>query len=85
VILAIRGADAEARAFWGRVIESGKQSEGDLAHAIAYVEETGAIRETLARAQAYADSACDALGVLPPSPLREALVAVADFCVERAY
>jgi len=85
IILAVRKTDAAARAFWTRVIEDGVQNEGDLTRAIAYVEETGAIRETLARAQAYADGACDALGVLPASPLREALVAVADFCVERAY
>ncbi|HEY5237326.1 MAG TPA: polyprenyl synthetase family protein [Rhizomicrobium sp.] len=85
VILALRAADAEARGFWARVIEQGTQKEGDLKRAIAYVEETGAIAETLARAQAYADGACDALGVLPASPLREALAAIADFCVERAY
>jgi octaprenyl-diphosphate synthase len=85
VILALRAADAEARGFWARVIEQGAQKDGDLKRAIAYVEETGAIAETLARAQAYADGACDALGVLPASPLREALAAIADFCVERAY
>jgi octaprenyl-diphosphate synthase len=85
VILAYARADEQGRAFWGRVIESGAQSENDLAHAIALVEETGAIRETLRRAHAYARAACKALEPLPPSEVHDALVAVAEFCVERAY
>jgi octaprenyl-diphosphate synthase len=85
VILALERADAEARAFWRRVIESGLQHDGDLKRAIGYVEETGAIRETRARARRYVDSACDALSALAPSPLRKALLDVAEFCVARAY
>jgi octaprenyl-diphosphate synthase len=85
VILALERADAGARAFWQRVIESGLQHDGDLKRAIGYVEETGAIRETRARARRYAESACDALNILAPSALRKALLDVAEFCVARAY
>ncbi len=85
VILAHERADEEARRFWGRVIESGLQQEGDLKRAIAYVEETGAIRETRARARRYSETACEALTTLPSSPLRNALLDVAEFCVGRAY
>src|SRR5580698_1696423 len=67
VILAVARADGEARDFWRRVIEDGTQHEGDLKRAIAFVEETGAIEETRARAMRYADDAIRALSVLPPS------------------
>lgn len=85
VILAIARADDEARAFWRRVIEDGKQHEGDLKRAITYVEETGAIEETRMRATRYADAAVAALAPLPSSPIRGALADIADFCVSRAY
>ncbi|HEX4534317.1 MAG TPA: polyprenyl synthetase family protein [Rhizomicrobium sp.] len=85
VILAYERADEEGRRFWRRTIESGTLHEGDLQHAIANVEGTGAIGETLARARRYADAASKALAVLPPSEIREALGEVAEFCVDRAY
>ncbi len=85
VILAYQRADEEARRFWHRAIESGPQHEGDLRWAISYVEETGAIQETRARAQRYADQACRALSPLPKSELRDALEAIAAFCVGRGY
>jgi len=85
VILALDRADEEARRFWRRVIETGLQQEGDLRRAIQYVEETGAIRETRLRARRYAEAACSALDVLAPSPLKNALIYVAGFCVGRGY
>src|SRR5579862_1191629 len=85
VILAFEQADDQARVFWERVIESGLQQEGDLDRAIAYVEQSGAIGETRARAQRYAEAACDALDAIGPSALRTALLDVAEFCVGRGY
>ena len=85
VILAYARADAQAAVFWKRVIEGGPQSEADLERAISYVEETGAIQETMTRARQHADNAVAALSPLPPSDVRAALADIADFCVERAY
>jgi octaprenyl-diphosphate synthase len=85
VIIAYANAEAQAKQFWKRVIEEGTQSEADLERAISYVEGTGAIRETMARARYYADEARNALAGLPPSDIRSALADIADFCVERAY
>jgi len=85
VILAFERGDEEGRRFWRRAIETGPQHEGDLRIAIAHVEDTGAIRETRARARRYADQAARALSVLAPSELRGALEAVAEFCVGRGY
>jgi octaprenyl-diphosphate synthase len=86
VILALDRADDEARRFWRRVIEGGAQQDGDLKRAIAYVEDTGAIAETRARAERFAQRACAALtAALEPSPIRAALLDVAEFCVGRGY
>jgi octaprenyl-diphosphate synthase len=85
VILAFARADAEAQGFWRRAIESGVQQEDDLDRAIAYVEKTGAIRDTQARARHYAAQAIHALREFPPSEMRETLDAVAQFCVGRGY
>jgi octaprenyl-diphosphate synthase len=85
VILAYARADAKAGAFWKRVIEGGPQGEADLEQAITYVEETGAIQETMRRARLYADNAVAALMPLEQSETRAALSDIADFCVERAY
>ncbi|HXL99661.1 MAG TPA: polyprenyl synthetase family protein, partial [Rhizomicrobium sp.] len=85
VILAFERADEEARRFWRRAIETRPQHEGDLRLAISHVEDTGAIRETRARARRYADQAVRSLSILPKSELRDALEAVAEFCVGRGY
>jgi octaprenyl-diphosphate synthase len=85
VILALDRADDDARNFWHRVIVSGLQQDGDLRRAIHYVEDTGAIRETRARALRYAELACAALDGVPAGSLRGALIDVAEFCVGRGY
>ena len=85
VILAFARADEPSRKFWKRAVETGPQSEADLDRAITLVEETGAIADTMARARAYADLACDALRAVPPCEMRDVLAGVAGFCVERAY
>lgn len=84
-ILAYRRADGEAQRFWRRAIESGLQHDGDLETAICYVEATGAIRETHARARVFADKAIRAVTKLPSPEIREALIEVAEFCVRRGH
>ena len=85
IILAYSRADDEARRFWRRAIESGPQQDGDLETAIAYVEKTGAIRETHARARTYADAAIRAVAKLPSPEIRTALRDIAEFCVARSH
>jgi octaprenyl-diphosphate synthase len=63
----------------------GQQRDGDLQRAIRYIEQTGAIVEARDRANRYARQACRAIQSLPPTPLRDALIAVPEFCVERGY
>ncbi|HEX3652569.1 MAG TPA: polyprenyl synthetase family protein [Rhizomicrobium sp.] len=85
VIVAFERAQDSAKEFWRRTIEDGAQHEGDLKRAIAFVDETGAIEETQALARRHADQAIAALTDLPAHDIRTVLIAVAEFCVERAY
>jgi octaprenyl-diphosphate synthase len=85
VILAYARSDDDARRFWTRTIEAGPQHDGDLDRAILYVEETGAIHDTRARARRYANQACNALEAVPAGNLRDSLAAIAQFCAGRGY
>jgi octaprenyl-diphosphate synthase len=85
VILAYSRADDTAKQFWRRTIEDAAQHEGDLKRAVAIVAETGAIEETQAMARRYADQAAGSLSLVPPLEIRDALAAVVEFCLARAY
>jgi octaprenyl-diphosphate synthase len=83
VIKAVAMADAEERAFWVRVIEKGRQEDGDLEWALEILARHGAMDAARADALAWAATARDALTVLPPSELREMLSDLADYVVAR--
>jgi octaprenyl-diphosphate synthase len=85
VILAYNRADDDAKRFWQRTIQLGQQRDGDLQRAISYIEQTGAIDDARDQAHRYARQACRAIQIVPQSPLRDALIAVAEFCVSRGY
>jgi octaprenyl-diphosphate synthase len=78
-----RGGDGE-RAFWRRALEEMDQRAGDLDHAIALVEQHGALAETRSRARCYAADAIEALSAFPDGPERRALVEAASFATERS-
>ncbi|TKA94016.1 polyprenyl synthetase family protein, partial [Cereibacter changlensis] len=61
VIKAVAKADAEERAFWVRVIEKGKQDDGDLEQALAIMARHGAMQAARADALAWAGVAREAL------------------------
>lgn len=83
VIKAVAKADAEERAFWVRVIEKGKQGDGDLEQALAIMARHGAMQAARADALAWAGVAREALTRLPEHPLRGMLHDLADYVVER--
>ncbi|SIS59063.1 octaprenyl-diphosphate synthase [Roseivivax lentus] len=83
VIKAVAKADATERAFWSRVIEKGRQEDGDLDHALSLLERHGALAETRADALAWTAKAKDAMATLPESDLRDMLIELADYVVAR--
>ncbi|WP_299043444.1 polyprenyl synthetase family protein [uncultured Tateyamaria sp.] len=83
VIKAVAQADSEERAFWSRTIEKGQQDDGDLDHALALLGKHGALDATRQDAIAWAKKAKTALGTLPAHDLRDMLIDLADYVVER--
>ena len=83
VIKAVAKADAEERAFWARAIERGDQEDGDLDHALALLHRHGTLDATRLDAIAWAEKAKTALAALPAHDLRDMLIDLADYVVER--
>ncbi|MBI5165850.1 MAG: polyprenyl synthetase family protein [Magnetospirillum sp.] len=85
VILAFRRGDAEERDFWRRTVERLDQTDADLEQAIKLMEKHGSLADTVARARHYGAIARDALGIFPDSAIKQSLIEVIDFCIDRAY
>jgi octaprenyl-diphosphate synthase len=85
VVLAFQRGDAAERRFWRRTLEQVEQREGDLAYAIGLLERRAALADSFARAVGFSEAARHSLEGFPPSPARQAMLDLADFCVERAY
>ncbi len=85
IVLAFRRGDDRERAFWRRTLEDGEQTDADLEQAIAYLDAHDALAGTIARARHYGAMARDALGIFPEGEIRRTLLAVVDFCVDRAH
>jgi octaprenyl-diphosphate synthase len=83
VLVAYHAGDAAERSFWQRTIEASEQTEDDLDQALALMDRHDAIQATIARAGTFARDAKQALRVFPPSPMRQALMDVADYTVRR--
>lgn len=83
VIKAVAQANATEREFWKRVIEDGKQVDGDLEKAMAILAAHGSLDETRENALFWAEKAKSAIEVLPESETRDLLVGLADYVVAR--
>lgn len=83
VIMAVAKADATERAFWSRVIEDGDQKDGDLDRAMGLMQAHGTLAQTRQTALHWAQTAKDAMRELPASELRDLLVDLADYVVQR--
>ncbi|MDH5797962.1 MAG: polyprenyl synthetase family protein [Paracoccaceae bacterium] len=83
LIKAVAKADAEEWAFWERVIEKGKQKDGDLEHAFSLLARHEALDAARMDALDWAGKAKSAISILPDDPLRDILSDLADFVVSR--
>jgi len=83
VIKAVACADAEERAFWSRTIERGHQEDGDLDHALSLLKRHSALEETRQDAINWAGKAKAAMARAPGHALRDILIDLADYVVER--
>lgn len=85
IVLAFRRGTDEERAFWRRTMEDMQQEEGDLDRAIQLMAKHNALRDSVERARHYVSVARDALGLFQASPVKQALLDVLDFVVDRDY
>lgn len=85
VILAFLRGDTNERDFWKRVLENLDQGDGDLERARDLMATHGALDDTVERARHYGAIARDALGVFKNSEVKEALIELVDFCIDRPY
>lgn len=83
VLKAVAAADETERAFWVRVIETGKQADGDFDHAMSLIAKHRTVEATLNGARAYAAEAIAALDVFAPSQLKADLIALVTYVVDR--
>ncbi len=85
VILAYnRGNEAE-RHFWRRTLEDLDHRRDDLEKAMSYLRRTEALKDAAERARHYGAIARDALGLFPSHPVKDVLLSVVDFTLEREY
>ena len=68
VVLAFRRGGEEERAFWRRTLEGSEPGDGDLERAIAYMQRSGAIDDTIERARHYGADGLRCAGDLPRQP-----------------
>ena len=85
VILSYRRGDKEERAFWQRTLGELEQSDGDLEHAIQLMAKHGALDDSVERARHYGSIARDSLGIFPDGEIKDAMISLIDFCIERPY
>jgi octaprenyl-diphosphate synthase len=83
LIYVIRKADEDERRNIRTILEADTVSDGDLTYALGLMEKYGAVAEALSLAQTLADEAQAALAVFPNSAPRQALMALADYVVQR--
>ncbi len=85
VFIALAEADAQERAFWTRTMGELNQTPDDLGTAIALLTKHNAFEKGLDMARKYASVAEQALLTAPASPIRESLLDILKFAVERDH
>jgi octaprenyl-diphosphate synthase len=85
VVYALERADEAERAFWSRTLEAVDQVDGDFDQATEIIHRRGAFISAIDLARVHGASATAALMRLPKGPLRGALAALVEFCINREF
>ncbi len=83
LIYLIRKAAPEDRDRLRNILQADTISDGDLTETLGLMEQYGAVEDALRTAQSFSDEAKANLAVFPDSPPRQALMALADYVVQR--
>ena len=85
VILAFRRGNEEEKFFWKRCLEELKQHPDDLDRAQSLIKQHSTLEDTMTRARHYAALARDSLDLFSDCEVKQALISVIDFCIEREF
>ncbi len=83
LIYLIREADPEEKGHIRSILHADTVSENDLTYTLGLMEKYGAVNEALNLAQSLSNESKAALAVFPDSMPRQALMALADYVVQR--
>ena len=83
LIYLMRKADAGERKNLNTLLQAESVNETDLNYTFGLMEKYGSVNEALEVARALANDAQSALSLFPDSPPRQALMALADYVVQR--
>lgn len=85
VLLTLKDANADERAFWERTIVNGEQNDGDLEQALEIISKHDGFSKSLTLADDYKNKAIDALSIAPESPFKDQLIGLADYVIHRSF
>ena len=85
IVLALTKANEEEKDFWRRTLEDLEQKKGDFRRAVAMLESSGALAETVQRAKVYGNKAQESLELFPESEIKTSLIEAVEFAVHRNY
>jgi len=85
VLLTLKDANTDERAFWERTIVNGEQNDGDLEQALEIISKHDGFSKSLTLADDYKNKAIDALSIAPESPFKDQLIGLADYVIHRSF
>ncbi len=85
VIIAFEQGDKKEKDFWKRTIGKGQQENGDMENALSLMEKYNVFEAVIEKAREYTKPAARGLDLFPDDEIREALIDVLNFTVEREF
>lgn len=85
VILAIEKSSQDERVFWQRTLGDKNQSPEDLKTAQDLIKKYDTLSQGMNLARTYGDKAIQDLSLLPASPLKQILIDLVSFTINREY
>ena len=85
VLFAIEQADDSEKEFWQRTLGDKNQNEGDLEKAQKLITKHAALKQGMNLAHNYGDQAIKSLNALPDSHLKQTLINLVSFTINRDY
>ena len=85
VLFAIERANNDERQFWQRTLGDKDQKDDDLEQAQNLIKKHDSLTKTINMAHNYGDKAIESLSSIPDSPLKQTLIDLVSFTINREY